>query len=198
MAYFETPGTDAGNATYLTNANNIENLAPDSSFLSPLKKQDSLVLQLQKDRGNKLKASRYRTPLADRNHVRLPPPQAEFTPLLKSATKRNQIRRNGEVGVETPAFLKPGFRAKSSPVLPQADTSMVYGDESRVIADAHDEKSLLRQMASSSAQSTPLATLPLRNGREILLDQGNPLTLREQENVGTRTSHLWIMLTVLF
>ena len=191
MAYLETPGTDAGNGTPLTNGNNIENLAPDSSFLSPLKKQDGLVLQLQKDLGTKLKAPRFRTPLADRNNVRLPPPQAEFTPLLKSATKRSQIRRNGETGVETPAFLKAGYKVKSSPVLPQPENSVVYGDESRVTADAQDEKSLLRQMASSSAQSTPLATLPLRNGREILPDQGNQLTLREQENVSLHTVHMY-------
>ena len=185
MAFIDTPHTDAGNATYMTNGNNIENISLENSFLSPLKRQDDLVLQLRNNRGISLKTPRHRAPLADRCNVLPAPTQAEFTPLLKSVTKKNQLLRGKDNGMpQTPAFLKPGYRSKDSPALQAGESSMVYEDNTSSSVGTQEDGTPVPQMVSSSAQSTPLAVLPKRDSEGVLADQGNLLTLREQENVG--------------
>ena len=183
MAYIDTPRTDAGNATYMTDGYNIENLSLANSFMSPLKKQDDLMLQLPNNRGVSLKTPRGRGPLTDRRN----PPQAEFTPLLKSVTKKNQLRRDKENGLpQTPAFLKPGYKVNDSSVLPALENSVVYEEDTGSSVGPHDDAMSMPQISTSSAQSTPLAALPRRNGEGAAADQGNLLTLREQENVSKK------------
>lgn len=183
MAFIDTPRTDAGNTTYMTNGNNIANISLENSFLSPMEKQDDLVLQLRRNRGISLKTPRHRAPLADRRNVLTGPTQVEFTPLLKSVTKKDKLLRGKDNGMpQTPAFLKPGYRSKDSPALQAGESSMVYGDNTSSSIGTQEEGTPMPQMVSSSTQSTPLAVLPKRDSEGVLADQGNLLTLREQEN----------------
>ena len=184
MAFIDTPRTDSGNATYMTNGNNIENLSLETSFLSPLKRQDDLILQLRSNGGINLKTPRHRAPLADRRNALAAPAQAEFTPLLKSVTKKNQLLRGKENGMpQNPASLRPGYRSKDSPALQAGESSRLYDDNTGSSVGTQEDGTPMPQMMSSSAQSTPLAVLPKRDGDGALAGQGNLLTLREQENV---------------
>lgn len=181
MAYLDTPRTDAGNLTYLSNGHAIDALSAEPSFLSPVKTQSDLLSQLRSNRGVSLKTPRSRAPLGDRRNL---PAQAEFTPLLKSVTKRNTVKIGKENGVPNmPAFLKPGYKGQDSPALQVPEISVVYGDESGSFA-AVEEATPLPPPASSSAQSTPVPVLPKRDANGMLTEQGNMMTLREQENVG--------------
>ena len=181
MAYIETPRTDAGNATYMTNGHDFENFSVEPSLLSPLKRKDDIVSHLRNGHGMSLNTPRARIPLADRRNL---PGRTEFTPLQQSVS-RNLFERNGNVGggPETPAFLKASYQGGDSLVLPRGDVSGMYGSDlgSSIIGDG--EGTPMPQVASSSAQSTPLAVLPKRDAAGVLPDQGNMMTLREQENV---------------
>lgn len=183
MAYIETPRTDAGNATYMSNAHNLENFSVEPSLLSPLKRKDDLVAQMRNGRGVSLKTPRARVPFSDRRNLPGVPGRGEFTPLLQSVARKN-LERNGKLsgGPETPAFLKASYQGGNTPVLPGADVSAVYGSDfgSSVLVDG--EGTPMPQVASS-AQLTPLAVLPKRDATGVLTDQGNLMTLREQENV---------------
>ncbi|MCJ1308676.1 hypothetical protein MMC25_002330 [Agyrium rufum] len=178
MAFLETPRTEMGNQSYV---NNIENLSMEKSFLSPLKKKDDLLAQMRNNRGISLQTPRFRPPLS--KHRTVPQAAVEFTPLLKSAVKGAQARRGGKPnGVpETPAVLRAALRATDSPALPTESNSMLYGGEESSIM-GRDFGTPLAQIPSSSTQSTPMA-LPKHDGNGILPDQGNALTLREQENM---------------
>lgn len=183
MAYVETPRTDAGNATYMTNGHDFENFSAEPSLLSPLKRKDDMVSQMRNGRGINLKTPRARVPLADRRNL---PGRTEFTPLLQSVA-RKKLERNGKLSgaPETPAFLKASYQGSDSPALPVGDVSGVYGSVlgSSVLGDGDGDGPPIPQVASSSAQSTPLAVLPKRDAAGVLTDQGNMMTLREQENV---------------
>ena len=183
MAYIESPRTDAGNATYMSNAHNLENFSVEPSLLSPLKGKDDLVSQMRNGRGVSLKTPRARLPFSDRRNFPGVPGRGEFTPLLQSVARKN-LERNGKLsgGPETPAFLKASYQGGNTPVLPGADVSAVYGSDfgSSVLVDG--EGTPMPQVASS-AQLTPLAVLPKRDATGVLTDQGNLMTLREQENV---------------
>lgn len=183
MAYIETPRTDAGNATYMTNGHDFENFSMEPSLLSPLKRKEDIVSQLRNGRDIGLKTPRARVPLADRRNL---PGRTEFTPLLQSVA-RKRLERTGKLGgaPETPAFLKASYQGSDSPALPVGDVSGVYGSDlgSSVLGDGGGDGTPMPQVASSSAQSTPLAVLPKRDAAGGLTDQGNMMTLREQENV---------------
>lgn len=185
MAYVETPRTDI-DATYMTNGRNLENFSVENSFLSPLKrKSDDLVSQMRSGCGVSLKTPRARVPFSDRRNLPGVPGRGEFTPLLQSVARKN-LERNGKLSgaPETPAFLKADYLGSDSPALPGAEVSRVYGSDvgSSVLGD-DDDGTPIPQVASSSAQSTPLAVLPKRDATGVLTDQGNVMTLREQENV---------------
>lgn len=181
MAYLDTPGTDAGNATYLDNGHNIEAFSVENSLLSPIKQQGDLLTQLRNHRGAALKTPRLRAPFTDRRNLPQAAAQSEFTPLLKSVTKRNATRLGKENAVpQTPAFLKKGYEAKDSPALQAPESSVLYDDDTGSNVGVSSEATPLPRIASSSAQSTPMPGLPV-NG--VLADQGNIMTLREQENV---------------
>lgn len=190
MAYIETPQTDAGNATYMSNAHNLEDFSVENSFLSPSKTRDDLVSQLRNGRGISLKTPRSRVPFADRPNLHKGPFRGEFTPLLKSAARNNMLKKGKISGApQTPAFLKAGYKDSDSPGLPQQEVSGLYGDETGSSTGASGDGTPVPQIASSSAQSTPLAVLPKRDAGGVLTDQGNMMTLREQENV--RLPKIW-------
>lgn len=187
MAFVETPRTDAGNATYMSNAHNLENFSVENSFLSPSKSRDDLVSQLRNGRGLSLRTPRSRVPFTDRQNLSKAPLRGEFTPLLKSAARNNMLRRGQLSGVpQTPAFLKAGYQETNSPALPNAEITGLYGDDTGSSVSVDGEGTPVPQIASSSAQSTPLAVLPKRDAGGVLADQGNVMTLREQENIINR------------
>lgn len=183
MAYIETPRTDAGNATYMTNGHDFENFSMEPSLLSPLKRKNDIVSQMRSGRGSSLKTPQARVPLAERRNL---PGRTEFTPLLQSVA-RKKLERNGKLGgaPETPAFLKASYQGGDSPALPVGDVSGVYGSDlgSSVLGDRNGDGTPMPQVISSSTQSTPLAVLPKRDAAGVLTDQGSMMTLREQENV---------------
>ena len=182
--YIDTPRTDAGNTTFLNNAQDLENLSVENSFQIPANGENDLLKQLRTNRrGLDLRTPRSRAPLNDRRNLPTAPGHGEFTPLMKSVTKNNLLRNGKKNGVpDTPAFLKPGFKnSVESPALPAPDGSAVYGDETASSLTEQDQVTPIPQVASSSAQSTPLATLPKRDGGGLFADGA---TLKEQENVG--------------
>jgi len=184
MACADTPRTDAGNATYMSNGQNLENFSVENSFLSPLKRKDDIISAMRSERGISLRTPRARVPFSDRRNLPTAPGRGEFTPLLHTVAKKN-LERNAKLSgaPETPAFLKAGYQGSASPALPGGEASVIYGSElgSSVVGDS--DGAPMPQIASSSAQSTPLATLPKREATGVLNDQGSLMTLREQENV---------------
>ena len=153
-------------------------------MLSPIKKREDIISLMRNEKGTSLKTPRARFPLADRRNVPIVPKQAEFTPLLQSVTKKNFERsRKRKSGPETPAFLRNGNDENRSPALPAADASAMYGSDFGSSVLGNSGSTPIPQVASSSAQSTPLAALPKRDATGVVNDQGNLMTLREQENV---------------
>ncbi|KAG7134556.1 Spindle pole body component like protein [Verticillium longisporum] len=169
----DTPGTNVGDATYLDRQPDFD-MSQEVSFQSPAK--DKNIFQQLRHGRPSLRTPRGRGPLADRRN--LPLQGAEFTPMLKSAT-RNSARRaafgkeNGAVPA-TPAALDR-IEEDLTPI-PNADASMYSRNASYV-------DNTLPQVDTSSANSTPLVPLPRRGDGKGPLQDGNQLSLREQENV---------------
>ncbi|OBT63344.1 hypothetical protein VE03_07246 [Pseudogymnoascus sp. 23342-1-I1] len=174
----DTPRTAIGDATYLNNPD--FDISEEQSFQSPSKDNNNLVQQLQNGRrGINLKTPRSRAPFGDRRNTNNNGFGGEFTPLLKSATRNNALKLGKENGVpRTPAFLRPGgldnIAEDLSPV-PNMDST--YADAS------YASGTPIPQIDSSSLASTPLAMLPRRPEGANVLQDGNQLSLREQENV---------------
>ncbi|KAL8691680.1 MAG: hypothetical protein Q9218_003155 [Villophora microphyllina] len=179
----ETPYSETGNRTSMTNAYGIDDISAENTFLSPTKKEPDLVSQLRSHRGVSIKTPRSRAPFGDRRNLPVAPGQGEFTPLLKSVAKKNLQRAGKQTGVpETPAFLRKGYKGAPSPALP-ARSPGGYSENTASSNGTDDDGTPVPPVASSSAQATPLATLPKRNAEGLLAEQGNVLTLREQENI---------------
>ncbi|KFY53966.1 hypothetical protein V497_08062 [Pseudogymnoascus sp. VKM F-4516 (FW-969)] len=178
----DTPRTAIGDATYLNNPD--FDISEEQSFQSPSKDNNNLVQQLQNGRrGINLKTPRSRAPFGDRRNTNNNGFGGEFTPLLKSATRNNALKLGKENGVpRTPAFLRPGgldnIAEDLSPV-PNMDST--YADDSRNAS--YGSGTPIPQIDSSSLASTPLAMLPRRTEGANVLQDGNQLSLREQENV---------------
>lgn len=188
MAYIETPRTEGGNATFMTNGHNLEDFSVENSLLPPTNKKENIISLMRNGHSNHLlKTPRVgaRFPLADRRNVPVMPKQAEFTPLLQSVHKKN-IDRGGKrkSGPETPAHLRNGYVDDKSPALPSVDQSAMYSsDFGSSVMRGDNGSTPIPQVVSSSAQSTPLAVLPKRDATGVLNEQGNLMTLREQEHV---------------
>ncbi|EAQ92187.1 hypothetical protein CHGG_00422 [Chaetomium globosum CBS 148.51] len=175
----DTPRTNVGDATFLGRQPDFD-ISQELSFQSP-SKDANLLQQLRNGGRPSIKTPRgNRAPFNDRRNLPAGLGGPEFTPLLKSAT-RNSVRRHG-VGKENPGRATPGFLAKideSMTPMPAGETSM-YGA-------SHNTSSFiggtpLPEVDSSSAASTPLVMRRRENGKGPLED-GNQLSLREQENV---------------
>jgi hypothetical protein len=185
MAYLDTPRTDAGNATF---NGDIGDISFEKSFISPKKRSHDLVSQMRSQRGQPIRTPSARTALASRQNAPGNRGSVEFTPLLKSVTKRNAFhgKENLTNGIpQTPAFLKSGYVGNDSPALTNPLASSIYDSEQSYLESNPVD---LPPMASSSAQSTPIAPLP-KGGQGVVLDeQRNQMTLREQENVSKEGS----------
>lgn len=182
MGGLDTPRTNVGDGTYLANPQFDFDMSQEQSFQSPSKDKNNLVHHMQNGRrGLNLNTPRSRAVLGDRRNLPAQLGGGEFTPLLKSAT-RNSALQNGKENVpQTPAFLKPGGLdniAEDLSALP-IDSS-AYGPSRN---GSYMAGTPFQQMDSSSAASTPMAMLPRRNEGPGVLQEGNQLSLREQENV---------------
>lgn len=97
---------------------------------------------------------------------------------MKSAAKNNIARRlsskkPGAVG--TPGYLKDGFSRPN-------DLSQIASENTSSSAGNAIDNTPMPQQIGSSAQSTPLVHLPGRDAAGLVND-GNMMTLREQENI---------------
>ncbi|RDL32506.1 uncharacterized protein BP5553_08962 [Venustampulla echinocandica] len=181
----DTPRTNLGDATYLSN-NQPEfdfDLSQEPTFQSP-SKDNNIVQQLQNGRrgGINLKTPRSRVALSDRRNLPAGLSGGEFTPLLKSATRNSALRNGKENTIQTPAFLRAGGLdniPEDLSALPALGSS-VYGDSRN---ESYMVGTPMPHIDSSSAASTPMALLPRRKDGPGVLQDGNQLSLREQENV---------------
>lgn len=105
----------------------------------------------------------------------------EFTPMLRSATanRTRQVKGLLDGKITTPAAMKPGFQMSNTP-LPEATSLDIHSSS---FADSVDGRTPVPD-PSSSVMSTPMA-MPRRAEGEMDAGNGNVLTLREQEAVGT-------------
>ncbi|EAA30303.1 hypothetical protein NCU02411 [Neurospora crassa OR74A] len=169
-----TPRTAVGDATFLDRQPDFD-LSQELSFHSP-SKDANIAQQLRNGNRPSLSTPRgTRAPFTNRRNV-----QAngntnvggpEFTPLLKSATRNSARRLPGkENGRTTPNFLER-IDEDITP-LPKLNTS-VYSSHTPLPNDA---------TVSSTEVTTPI-TIRRRGGTKGPLDDGNQLSLREQENV---------------
>ncbi|KAL3426212.1 microtubule associated protein [Phlyctema vagabunda] len=182
----DTPRTNIGDATYLNQPD--FDISQEQSFQSPSKDNNNLLNHLKNGRhgagGVNLRTPRSRAVFSDRKNLPVGLSGGEFTPMLKSATRNSTLRRGKENGVpQTPAFLKPGGLDNVPEELTPlpAMGSSIYGQDSR--NGTYMAGTPMPQIESSSAASTPVAFLPRRNEGPGVLQDGNQLSLREQENV---------------
>ncbi|KAL0939468.1 spindle-pole body protein [Colletotrichum truncatum] len=172
----DTPRTNIGDATYLSRQPDFD-ISQEASFQSPAK-DNNLLHQLRNGRsgGIKIRTPRGRAPFMDRKNLPAGLGGAEFTPMLKSATRNNARRgfgkENGAV-LNTPALNKG---VEEMTPIPNIDTSMYH---SRSFVD----RTPLPEVDSTSTASTPLVVLPRRGDGKGPLQDGNQLSLREQESV---------------
>lgn len=178
----DTPQSTFGDATYLSRQPDFADISQEASFLSPEKDGD-LLQQLRnggRSNGINIRTPRQRAALADRRNLPSNIGGGEFTPLLKSAT-RNSTRRNGKENSATvpatPAALRTLLEEDEMTPLPRMDGSAYSTRNASFLGND------LPQIASS-ASTTPMGPPPRRN---IIdkgpLQDGNQLSLREQENV---------------
>ncbi|KAB8293169.1 hypothetical protein EYC80_007516 [Monilinia laxa] len=132
-------------------------------------------------RGVNIRTPRSRTTLGDRRNLPAGLGGGEFTPLLKNATM-NSARRNNKENVQaTPAFLRAGGMDKIQEGFSPLPAGSAYGDDS-TRTGSYTAGTPMPHIDSSTA-STPAALLPRRNEGPGVLQDGNQLSLREQENV---------------
>lgn len=170
--FIDTPRTERGDQTHAILDQDFSEMP---SFIPPSGADD-----LMKAVRNKTGRQNYLTTPSARNHLaqlRNPNTKPEFTPLLQSAVRNQQVRR-GEYkqnGIATPAAMKPGFQL-SSPALPEVSE---IGDDN----PSTEETPIPIPESSSAIMSTPIPTLPQRGELGLNGDGGNVLTLKEQEAV---------------
>ncbi|KAI1117755.1 microtubule associated-domain-containing protein [Nemania sp. NC0429] len=178
----DTPRTNLGDATYLGRPPPDFDMTQEPSFQSP-SKDNNLLQQLRSGQGASIRTPRgSRAPLGDRPNVPvgIGGGGGEFTPMLKSAT-RNRARRRGKEntnGTATPALgkIEEDMDMTNVPV----ESSLFGPSRNMSYADA----TAIPEIEASSTASTPMV-LPTRRGvgSKGLLQDGNQLSLREQENV---------------
>jgi len=185
--YINTPATERGDATSLL-AHDID-FSFAQPFGSPSKNPaENLRNQMRGMRGQTrqqtMQTPRVRNALVDKRNAG-GMKQQEFTPLLKSAQRNQMLQRSRledkeNAGVpDTPAAFRSSY-ASQSEALP-VNSSMLDGEHTGSSANAAGEDTPVAPVASSSMMdSTPMPQLPKR-GEGGVLDQGNVLTLRDQE-----------------
>lgn len=181
IAGLDTPRTALGDATYLGSHALDFDISQEQSFQSP-SKDNNLVSQMQNGRrGVNIRTPRSRTTLGDRRNLPAGLGGGEFTPLLKNATMNSARRNNKENVHATPAFLRAGGLDRIQEGFSPLPAGSAYGDDS-TRTGSYMAGTPMPHIDSSTA-STPAALLPRRNEGPGVLQDGNQLSLREQENV---------------
>ncbi|KAI0517746.1 hypothetical protein F5B22DRAFT_602196 [Xylaria bambusicola] len=175
----DTPRTNVGDATYLGRQPPDFDLTLEPSFHAPSKDND-LVQQLRNGRAANLRTPRgSRAPFGDRRNLPAGLGGSEFTPMLKSAT-RNSARKRGKEntnGLTTPALgkINEDMDMTNVPV-----ESSLFGPSRNL---SYVDATPLPEADASSTASTPLVLPTRRGGNQGPLQDGNQLSLREQEKV---------------
>lgn len=173
----DTPRTNVGDATYLNRPPDFD-MTQEPSFQSPSNEPN--VFQSARNAGTRPgfrtpRANKSRAPFSDRINLPGGIGGAEFTPLLKSATRNSARRRTGkENGLTTPALGKIG--EEMSPV--QVGETSIYRSQE----PSYMDRTPLPDADSDSTASTPMIMRRGKRGDGPLQD-GQQLSLREQENV---------------
>ncbi|KJR80060.1 spindle-pole body protein (Pcp1) [Sporothrix schenckii 1099-18] len=184
----DTPRTNAGDATYLERPPDFD-VSQEMSFQSPTK--DGNIFDQMRNGGKpNLRTPRggsgARAPFSNRQNLPEGIGGVEFTPLLKSAT-RNSARRgyrgkeNGAAGAVPFSLGKIDEDDTTIPVPGAMDLSS-FGVSRNM---SYVESTPLPHIDSSSIASTPIAIRPRGDNKDNggPLQDGNQLSLREQENV---------------
>ncbi|KAI0453923.1 microtubule associated-domain-containing protein, partial [Xylaria acuta] len=175
----DTPRSNLGDATYLGRPPPDFDMTQEPSFQSP-SNDNNLLQQLRNGRAPSLRTPRgSRAPLGDRRNLPAGIGGSEFTPMLKSAT-RNSARRRGKEntnGLATPALGKIDEDMDMTNV--PVDSSL-FGPSRNM---SYVTATPLPEVEASSTASTPLVQPTRRGGDKGPLQDGNQLSLREQENV---------------
>ncbi|KAF2971959.1 hypothetical protein GQX73_g1518 [Xylaria multiplex] len=175
----DTPRTNLGDATYLGRPPPDFDMTQEPSFHSP-SKDNNLLQQMRNGRPVNLRTPRgSRAPLGDKRNLPAGLGGSEFTPMLKSAT-RNSIRKRGKEntnGLTTPALGKIDEDMDMTNV--PVESSLFGPSRNMSYADA----TALPEVDASSTTSTPVVLPTRRGGNSGPLQDGNQLSLREQENV---------------
>ncbi|KAI0799323.1 microtubule associated-domain-containing protein [Xylaria sp. FL0064] len=174
----DTPRSNVGDATYLGRQPPDFDITQEPSFQSP-SKDNNLLQQLRNGRGVNLRTPRgSRAPLGDKRNL---PGMggSEFTPMLKSATLESARRRGKENtnGLTTPALGKIDEDMDMTNV--PVESSLFGPSRNMSYVDATPRP----EVDASSTTSTPMALPTRRGGNKGPLQDGNQLSLREQENV---------------
>jgi chromosome segregation ATPase len=174
----DTPRTNVGDATYLDRAPDLD-ITQEPSFQSP-SKEPNVFQSLRNGTGRPAlrtpRGTKNRAPFTDRMNLPGGIGGAEFTPLLKSATRNSARRRSGkENGLTTPALGK--ISEDMTPV--QVGESSVYRSRDQSYVD----RTPLPDADSDSTASTPMMMRRGKGGDGGPLQDGQQLSLREQENV---------------
>ncbi|KAF3763704.1 hypothetical protein M406DRAFT_261998, partial [Cryphonectria parasitica EP155] len=176
----DTPRTNLGDATYLDRQPDLD-ITQEPSFQSP-SKEPNVFQSLHNGNGRPtLRTPRgknsSRAPFGDRINIPNGIGGAEFTPLLKSATRNSARRRAGkENGLVTPALGK--IDEDRTPI--QVGESSVYRSSRE---PSYLDRTPLPDPDSDSTASTPMI---MRRGKTVNrgpLQDGQQLSLREQEGV---------------
>lgn len=152
----------------------LDKLGIEASFVAP-KDKDVLFQGSRKNLRTPRAGSQPLTQLVNGNYVR--GGKAEFTPLMKSVAKNNISKRLSASarrhGVPTPGAT-PGLP------LPRMDETNIESQHTSSSVGRNDYTPMPQNLSSSVA-GTPLAQLPARDG--AVVNDGNVMTLREQENI---------------
>ncbi|TLD17560.1 uncharacterized protein PgNI_00473 [Pyricularia grisea] len=178
LGALDTPRTNLGDATYLSRQPDLD-LSEEVSVPSP-SKDANLFQQLRNGGRQSLRTPRgKRTPFGERQNRAAGGGAPEFTPLLKSATRRSVRRHSGKENVAaTPAFLNK-IDEDMTP-LPNMDNS-VFGMSRNT--SSFIGRTPVPQVDSDSTVDTPMVMKTRRNAAKSPLNDKNQLSLREQENV---------------
>lgn len=180
----DTPRTNAGDATYLDRQPDFD-MTQEPSFQSPVK-DNNILQQMRNGRSGTLNLRTPRGSRAALKDRRNQLPQgiagAEFTPMLKSAT-RNSARKYGKENRNS--LATPGALRKIDEDMDMTNIaveSSLYGP-SRGSTSYLDATPMPHVADDSSIASTPVVLPPRRGADKGPLNDGNQLSLREQENV---------------
>lgn len=182
LGALDTPRTNLGDATYLNGQPELD-MSEEVSFQSPSK--DANVLQQLRNGGKpgSLRTPRgtKRAPFSERHNLPAGLAGPEFTPLLKSATRRSATRRRS--GKENVAATPTGLLARIN-----EDLSPLPAVENSVFGASRGTPSFVGrtpvpQVDSDSTVTTPMLMKARRDVGKSPLHDKNQLSLREQESV---------------